>query len=110
MFEHLFTHPLWAYRTGTFAFASGWPLWLLCAAILVGAVLIAASLLRRRQIGVTRLVLIGVAQTTLLALILCMLWRPVLNVERVRDRENLLAVALDASYMEIGRASCRERV
>lgn len=97
MFEHLFTHPLWAYRTGTFAFASGWPLWLLCAAILAGAALIAASLLRRRQLGAIRLALIGVAQTTLLALILCMLWRPVLNVERVRDRENVLAVALDAS-------------
>lgn len=97
MFEHLFTHPLWAYRNGTFAFASGWPLWLLVVAILVGAALVAAGLLRRRQIGATRLVMIGVVQTTLLALVLCLLWRPVLNVERVRDRENVLAVALDAS-------------
>ena len=97
MFEHLFTHPLWAYRTGTFAFASGWPLWLLVVAVFVGAALIAAGLLRRRQIGATRLALIGVLQATLLALVLCLLWRPVLNVERVRDRENVLAVALDAS-------------
>lgn len=97
MFELLFTHPLWAYRTGTFAFAGGWPLWLLVASILAGAALIAASLLRRRQIGAARLLLIGAAQTALLALVMCLLWRPVLNVERVRDRENVLAVALDAS-------------
>lgn len=97
MFELLFTHPLWAYRTGTFAFANGWPLWLLFAAIIAGVGLIAASLSRRRQIGATRLFLIGVTQAALLALVLCLLWRPVLNVERVRDRENVLAVALDAS-------------
>ena len=36
MFELLFTHPLWAYRTGVFAFASAWPLWLLVVSILVG--------------------------------------------------------------------------
>jgi len=45
-----------------------------------------------------RLVLpVGVLQTALLALVLCLLWRPVLNVERVRDRENELAIAVDAS-------------
>lgn len=97
MFELLFTHPLWAYRTGTFAFANAWPLWLLIALILTGAALIAFSLSRRRNIGWRLLLPVGVLQTTLLALVLCLLWRPVLNVERVRDRENVLAVAIDAS-------------
>jgi uncharacterized membrane protein len=40
---------------------------------------------------------LGLLQAAFIALLLCLLWRPVLNVERVRDRENVLAVALDAS-------------
>jgi uncharacterized membrane protein len=97
VFELLFTHPLWAYRTGTFAFASAWPLWWAIVAFVVGAALIAASLWRRRSIGWGLLVPVGILQSALLALVLCLLWRPVLNVERVRDRENVLAIAVDAS-------------
>jgi uncharacterized membrane protein len=97
MFELLFTHPLWAYRTGQFAFASAWPLWLLVAAILVAVAVIVATLWRRKQLGWRLLLPIGILQSLLAAAILCLLWRPVLNVERVRDRENVLAVAIDAS-------------
>ncbi|HEY4368297.1 MAG TPA: hypothetical protein VGN07_13770 [Steroidobacteraceae bacterium] len=97
MFERLFTHPFWAYRTGRFAFASGWPVWVLITLIVLGAVAIAIVLSRRRMLGPAKLVLLGGMQTALLALVLCMVWRPVLNVERVRDRENVLAVAIDTS-------------
>ena len=97
MFEFLFTHPLWAYRTGVFAFASAWPRWLLVLAMLIGVALIAFTLQRQRALGARKLVTLGVLQATFLALALSLLWRPVLNVERVRDRENILAVALDAS-------------
>jgi len=100
MFELLFTHPLWAYRTGVFAFASAWPLWLLVVSIIAVAVLIAASLVyvgQRRQLGWHLLLPVGILQSLLAAAVLCLLWRPVLNVERVRDRENVLAVAIDAS-------------
>jgi len=97
VFEALFTHPPWAYRTGTFAFASDWPLWPLCVAIPAGAILIAVMLWRRRTLGWGRLLTLGILQAALLGLVLCLVWRPVLNVERVRDRENVLALALDAS-------------
>ena len=97
MFELLFTHPSWAYRTGQFAFASAWPVWLLAVAILLAVAVIAFTLWRRRQIGWKLLVPVGILQSLLAAAILCLLWRPVLNVERVRDRENVLAVAIDAS-------------
>ncbi len=97
MFELLFTHPLWAWRTGTFAFASGWPRWVLWMCIAAVAMLIVASLLRRRSVGLGKLVAIGTLQGLFLALLLGLLWRPVLHVERVRDRENVLAVAIDAS-------------
>lgn len=97
MFEALLHHPLWAYRTGTFAFASGWPVWLLCVLIVAAAAVIGMTLLRRRFVGGGKLAALFVVQTTLLALVLCLAWRPVLHVERVRDRENVLAVAVDAS-------------
>src|SRR5262245_27834727 len=100
MFELLFTHPLWAYRTGVFAFASAWPLWLLVVSIVAVVVLIAATLVfvgRRRQLGWRLLLPVGILQSLLAAAVLVLLWRPVLNVERVRDRENVLAVAIDAS-------------
>ncbi len=97
MFELLFTHPLWAYRTGSFAFANSWPLWMLVAAVLAGLVLICISLYRRRALGWRVIVPIGVLQALFVAAIGILLWRPVLNVERVRDRENVLAIALDAS-------------
>ncbi|WP_116809962.1 hypothetical protein [Steroidobacter cummioxidans] len=112
MFERLFTHPLWAYRTGTFAFASAWPLGLLISSILVAAALVAWSLWRRRALGWRLLWPVGVLQTLLLALVLCLLWRPVLNVERVRDRENELAIAIDASasmaYGDAGQSRLQE--
>jgi uncharacterized membrane protein len=97
VFELLFNHPLWAYRTGAFAFASGWPVWLLILLGAAGAVVICLTLLRRRFVGMPKLAALFVVQTTLLVSVLCLLWRPVLHVERVRDRENVLAVALDAS-------------
>jgi uncharacterized membrane protein len=97
VFELLFTHPLWAYRTGTFAFASGWPLWMLLAAISCALVLIGLSLWRQRALGWRVLLPVGVLQALFVALLALLLWRPVLNVERVRDRENVLAVMLDAS-------------
>lgn len=112
MFELLFTHPLWAYRTGQFAFASAWPLWVLVVSILVAVAVIAATLWRRRQLGWQLLVPVGVLQSLLAAAVLCLLWRPVLNVERVRDRENVLAVAIDASasmaYGEADRSRLQE--
>ncbi len=88
---------MWAYRSGAFAFASGWPLWMLYVAIACGVAAIAATLWRRRVLGWVRLAVLGVLQTALLALVLCLLWRPVLSVERVRDRENALAWVVDAS-------------
>jgi uncharacterized membrane protein len=112
MFELLFTHPLWAYRTGVFAFASAWPLWLLAVSIAVAVAVIGATLWLRRQLGWKLLVPVGILQSLLAAAVLTLLWRPVLNVERVRDRENVLAVAIDGSasmaYGEAERSRLQE--
>ena len=71
MFELLFTHPLWAYRTGLFAFASAWPLWLLAVSILVAVVRDRRDLVARRQLGWQLLVPVGILQSLLAAAVLC---------------------------------------
>jgi uncharacterized membrane protein len=103
VFELLFTHPLWAYRAGKLTLASGWPQWLLVALIVGACAAIAVGLWQRRFLGWPRVAAIGVLQAALAALVLCLLWRPVLNVERVRDRQNVLAIVLDnsASMMQV---------
>jgi uncharacterized membrane protein len=97
VFEFLFKYSPWAYRAGELSFASSWPLWVLIALVFAGAVLISVSLVRQGHLGIGRRVAIGVLQAAMLAVILVMLWRPVLLVERVKDRENVVAVVMDAS-------------
>lgn len=114
MFELLFTHPLWAYRTGVFALASAWPRELLVLLILAAIAAIAFTLQLRRQLGAPKLIGLGLLQSAFAAVLLVLIWRPVLNVERVRDRENILAVALDASasmsYGEEGASRLEQAV
>jgi uncharacterized membrane protein len=97
LIELLFKYSPWAWRAGELSFASSWPLWLLPALALTGAALIAASLYRSRHLSIGRRATLGLLQAAMLTVILFMLWRPVLLVERVKDRENVVAVVMDAS-------------
>jgi uncharacterized membrane protein len=98
VFELLFRHSPWAFRAGELAFGRGWPLWWLYSLVALGAVVIAATLLwRRRQLGPVRLAVLGLVQLLFLASVLLLLWRPVLNVEQIRERRNVVAVLVDTS-------------
>ena len=114
MFELLFKHSPWAYRAGKFVFASGWPLWLLGVLIALAALGIAMSLAWRRNLSWPRTLVIGTLQTLLFAFALTLLWRPALQVERVRDRQNIVAIVTDASasmvYGEAGRSRLQTAV
>ena len=96
MLEFLLGHSIWAYRSGEFAFARGWPLWLMGLCLAVGVAAIVATLLRR-QLAWWRAGSIGLLQFAFLMLLLVLLWRPVLNLEQIRDRENVVAVLMDDS-------------
>lgn len=96
MLEFLLGHSLYAFRSGEFAFARGWPSWLLVACVLAGLVAIAITLWRR-QLSWPRALLLGTLQAAFLALALLLLWRPVLNVEEIKERENVVAVLVDDS-------------
>jgi uncharacterized membrane protein len=97
MWEFLLGHSLWAFRSGEIAFARGWPLWVLFVLAAAGLAGIAWTLVRNRQLGMPRLLTLGLLQLAFLCLLLVLLWRPVLNVERIRDRENVVALLLDNS-------------
>jgi len=95
--EFLLGHSIWAFRSGELAFARGWPIWLLVALVVAGLVAIVVTLLRRPELRPWQRGILGLLQFAFLALLLVLLWRPVLNVERIRDRENVVAVVIDDS-------------
>lgn len=97
MADFLLGHSIWAFRSGEFAFARGWPLWLLFALAGLGLAAIVFTLLRRSELNALQRGVIGLLQFAFLALALLLLWRPVLNVERIRERENVVAVVVDDS-------------
>lgn len=98
MMEFLFKYPAQAYRDSEFVLASGWPTWLLialvllCAALVVGALVWKRASLRWWQHG-----LLGSLQIAMLALVLFVLWQPALVNERLLPGENAVAVLLDTS-------------
>src|SRR5690606_19472997 len=96
MLEFLLGHSVWAFRSGELGFARGWPLWLLGLLLLAGIAAIAFTLLRR-QLSWPRALTIGFLQAAFLGLVLLLLWRPVLNVEEIKDRQNVVAVLVDDS-------------
>jgi hypothetical protein len=96
MLEFLLGHSVWAFRNGELAFARGWPMWLLLACAGIGLVAIAATLWRR-QLSWPRALALGALQFGFLALALLLLWRPVLNVEEIKERENRVVVLVDDS-------------
>jgi uncharacterized membrane protein len=96
MLEFLLGHSVWAFRSGELAFARGWPLWPLWLVLGLGLGGIAFTLWRGR-LEWPRALAVGALQAAFLALALLLLWRPVLNVEQIRDRENVVAVLVDDS-------------
>src|SRR4029078_4645482 len=71
--------------------------WVLFALVILGIGVFAFTLYRQRSREWWQQLIIGTLQTLLLATLLVMLWQPVLLVERVRDRENVVAVVMDGS-------------
>jgi len=98
LFELLFRHSPWAFRAGELSFARGWPLsWLVALIVLGGVAVIAFMWWRRREMAWWKLGILGTLQFLFLATVLVLVWRPVLNVEQIRERQNVVAVLVDTS-------------
>ncbi len=100
MFELLFKYPFEAFAKGQVVLLGRWPVWLLIALLLVGALAFSwpfiVSWTREREFNPRRLV-VWVLQTATLAMLLLMLWQPALSVATLRPQQNIVAVVADDS-------------
>ncbi|MGH9784265.1 MAG: glutamine amidotransferase, partial [Terriglobia bacterium] len=77
IFQFLFKYPAVAYSRGQLTLASGWPAWVLVAAIVAGAALVGAYLWRLKpQPTLPHGALVWALQSLTLAVLLLLLWRP----------------------------------
>jgi uncharacterized membrane protein len=111
MFELLFQYPARIFAKGEFVLQSGLPAWLLLVAIVAAGIGLLLLFLRRS--GVARLsrgrraVLWGI-RTSLVALLLLMLWQPGIRVSELKPRQNVVAVLVDdtrsMAFLEDGKS------
>ena len=95
-FEWLFKYPREVYERGELAFAaplSAW--WWLAAALLLALGFVFAR--RLRGVAIPRRVVIHTLQLAAVALVLALVAQPILEVARLKDAVNTVAVLLDTS-------------
>jgi len=98
VFEALFRYPRSTFERGEIVFTAGWPEWLVPLLAVLGVAIIVSFLVRSRKRAASRqLLIIGVLQTALLALLLWVLRLPALETEKLREGENAVALLLDTS-------------
>ncbi len=102
MFEFFFKYPVTVFSKGTFVLLGGWPAWLLTLLIVAAALALGAAIwIRRRRIAPSmrgvRTVAVWLLQTTLLALLLVLLWQPAMSVATLKPQQNIVAVVVDDS-------------
>ena len=99
MFEFLFRHPFADFARGALIWESGGSTWSLALAVALAAGALALSLQRTALAPGRALAGWGVLglETAAVALVLALVWRPALQVERVESGRNGVAVLVDAS-------------
>ena len=98
MFEFLFKYPATVFSHGQFVLLAPWPPWLLIVAILTAAGALAWHVSRHRALlSGLRPVAVWLLETTLVALILFLLWHPAISIATLRPQQNVVAVLVDDS-------------
>ena len=111
MFEFFFKYPRAVFEKGQFALLSGWPVWLLGALILAAAAALAWNVWRRgERHGRARQAAVWAMQTALVALVLALLWHPVVRVSALRPQQNVIAVLVDTSRSMALKESAESRL
>lgn len=98
MFELLFKYPAAVFERGRFVLLAPWPVWILGLAILLGAAVLFWHV--RRNHGMltgARPLAIWLLETSLIALVLFLLWHPALSVATLKPQQNVIAVMVDDS-------------
>jgi uncharacterized membrane protein len=102
MFQFFFKYPSTVFTKGKFVLLTAWPAWLL-PVLIFAAALGLALLVRYRmrnavhQLRGWRAWLIWGLQSSLVALILFLLWQPALVVAELNSQQNIIAVVVDDS-------------
>ncbi|MEE9321638.1 MAG: hypothetical protein V3U76_14415 [Granulosicoccus sp.] len=96
MFEFLFNQPLPTWQEAELFFASGWPVLGLLLSLAVAALLTVATLLKQ-PLSLSRKAMIALLQLGVMAVLLTMLWQPVLRSEVTLPGDNSVAWLLDVS-------------
>ena len=98
MFEFLFKYAREDYTRSEMIFAGDWPQWLIYLISILAITLIGAVLYsRRRGAAGHQLVVVGLLQLAMLAVVIWVLLQPTLTTEKVREGENTVALVLDRS-------------
>src|SRR5882724_2847944 len=100
MFELLFKYPVSVFQKGSFVWMAGLPVWLLILAI-AGAIGGVGYLLQQRRgssvLKGHRAAIIWALQSSLIALLLLLLWQPGLSVSALKAQQNIVAIVVDDS-------------
>jgi len=113
MFEFFFKYPRTVFEKGEFVLLSGWPLWALALAIAAVSGALGYHLYRsqdRERVPLGRQGLVWALQTLMAALLLALLWHPVIRVAALRPRQNVIAVLVDTSRSMAMKESAQSRL
>jgi uncharacterized membrane protein len=102
MFQWLFKYPVPTFSKGEFVLLGSWPKWVLC--LLVVAAALGLGLLIRARLSQAapgierrRAVILWLLQSSLVALVLFLLWQPAITVAELEPQQNIIAVLVDDS-------------
>jgi uncharacterized membrane protein len=102
MFQFLFKYPSAVFSKGHLILLSGWPKWMLGVLLLATAAGLALSISLRMSRAAPNLRswragVIWLLQSSLVALLLILLWKPAITVAELKPRQNIIAVVVDDS-------------
>jgi uncharacterized membrane protein len=102
MFQLLFKYPSTVFTKGRFVLLGSWPGWLLVVLIVLSAVGLGVFLRFRMRDAAPKLRswrvwVIWALQSTMIALVLVLLWQPAVTVAELSSQQNIIAVLLDDS-------------
>jgi uncharacterized membrane protein len=109
MFEFLFKYPTTVFTKGSLVLLSGWPVWILGAAVAVVAAVLGWQIRRNRALGARR-VAVWLLETTFIALLLLLLWHPAVSIASLKPQENIVAVLVDDSRSMAIREDGKARI
>jgi uncharacterized membrane protein len=102
MFQWLFNYPVTAFSRGKFVLLGPWPKTVLCLLVVALATALALVIRLRLRHAATplpgwRIAVLWTLQSSLVALLLLLLWQPAITVAELKPQQNIVAILIDDS-------------